>query len=367
MPLGEVVQILQAAIEASVYVAPTEPGLTVPELYEVGKRIGLKEGEIGDALPQVATLYFGRPNQRLLLPEQMWHFAGNLIFAEEPDLRNVAAFDFVVAQLNELVREVGAGRAKIDRSVMLDRAQAQSISRHDLEIAITLMLLSGQLTEDDGALRFRAAQGGERPLPSASRNQARVGHMRQPKPARTRVMSHVKDVIERRTDGRPKSAEPFGAFAERLEKLGYGHFRLWWSQTVAELGRTDSASSPLSALVLAAALVEGALTFVVRHAQSLGLGVFGSTDFTRDPRTWRIDDLVAGAARGGGAAILDLQTKNRADGLVCTRQRIHAGRMLSEFPAGVPDLRPEEAREAKTVAEQVVRRVLDWLERYPST
>jgi hypothetical protein len=39
--------------------------------------------------------------------------------------------------------------------------------------------------------------------------------------------------------------------------------------------------------------------------------------------------------------------------------------MLSEFPAGVPDLRPDEARDAKTTAELVVRRVLDWLERYP--
>jgi hypothetical protein len=70
-------------------------------------------------------------------------------------------------------------------------------------------------------------------------------------------MPHVRDVIERRMDGRPKSAEPLGAFAEQLEKLGYGHFRLWWNQTVAELGRTDPTSSPLSALVLAAALVEG--------------------------------------------------------------------------------------------------------------
>jgi hypothetical protein len=180
-------------------------------------------------------------------------------------------------------------------------------------------------------------------------------------------MPHVRDVIERRMDGRSKSAEPLGAFAEQLEKLGYGHFRLWWNQTVAELSRTDPTSSPLSALVLAAALVEGALTFVVKHAQGLGLSVFGSTDFTKNPKTWRIDDLVAGAARGGDAAILDFQTKNRADGLVQTRQRIHAGRMLSEFPQGIPDLRPEEARDAKAIAEQVVRRILDWLEKYPPT
>jgi hypothetical protein len=63
---------------------------------------------------------------------------------------------------------------------------------------------------------------------------------------------------------------------------------------------------------------------------------------------------------------LDRQTKNLADGLILTRQRIHAGRMLSEFPRGMPDLRPEEAREARAVAERVVRQVLDWLDRYPA-
>jgi hypothetical protein len=292
--------------------------------------------------------------------ERFWHMSGFLVFKEEPDHRNPAAFDFVFAQLNELTREVGARSAQLDRSIIVDRADANGIPQLDIQVAITLMVLSRQLDEKDGVLRFNG--GGERPLPSASRTQTGPSYA---KPARTRVWSHVKDVIERRADGRPQSTEPFSAFAEQLEKLGYGRFRLWWNQTVAELSRTDPNSSPLSALVLAAALVEGALTFVVKHARSLDLGVFGSTDFERDPRTWRIDDLVAGAARGGDAAILDMQSKTRAELLVRTRQRIHAGRMLSEFPAGVPDLRPDEARDARAVAELVVRCVLDWQARHP--
>jgi hypothetical protein len=104
---------------------------------------------------------------------------------------------------------------------------------------------------------------------------------------------------------------------------------------------------------------------VVKHARAAGLGVFLSKDFDRDPKSWKIDDLVASAASGSDTAILDLQTKNRAETLIKTRQRIHAGRMLSEFPAGVPDIRPEEARDAKATAEQVVRRVIDWLQRFP--
>ena len=155
------------------------------------------------------------------------------------------------------------------------------------------------------------------------------------------------------------------AFAEQLNKLNYAPFRLWWTQIVAELRRADVHSSPVSVSVLAAALVEAALTFVVKHAHALGLGVFRSSDFDRDPRTWKIDDLVASAASGSGSAILDSQTKNRAEALIRIRQRIHAGRMLSDFPAGVPDLRPEEARDAKTTAELVVRSVLDWLQKYP--
>ena len=47
------------------------------------------------------------------------------------------------------------------------------------------------------------------------------------------------------------------------------------------------------------------------------------------------------------------------------RQRIHAGRMLEEHPRGVPDLRPDEARESVETATAVVRRILDWLEAHP--
>jgi hypothetical protein len=40
--------------------------------------------------------------------------------------------------------------------------------------------------------------------------------------------------------------------------------------------------------------------------------------------------------------------------------------MLSDFPSGVvPDLRPEEVREAKATADLVVRRVIDWLQIFP--
>jgi hypothetical protein len=99
--------------------------------------------------------------------------------------------------------------------------------------------------------------------------------------------------------------------------------------------------------------------------RGLGLGVFGSKTFEQDSRSWQIQDLVGSAAAGRDAAILDEPTRQRANRLIQTRQRIHAGRMLSEFPGGLPDLKPEDARDAKETADQVVRRILEWLEKHP--
>ncbi len=356
----EVVKFIQEAIECSVYIAPKEPGLTFDEVLEIGKRIGLQAGEIGDSVQSAAKVFIGG---KRMLPTDSAMTLWAIYNPEDPDYRNFAAFDFVVSQLNDRVKAEGARNAQLDRSLVVERAIAQGIPQNDIEVAITMQVMCGQLTEKNGVLRF--PQGlGERGLPSATHQIHHRGHVVR-KDVRTRLYPHVKDVIERRTDGRPKYAEPLDAFADELDKLGYGAFRLWWKQTVAELRCGDVQSSPVSVSVLAAALVEGALTFVVKHARNRGLGVFQTNEFDRDAKTWKIDDLVRSAASGSDSAILDMQTKNRAETLIRTRHRIHAGRMLSDFPNGVPDIRPEEARDAKATADQVVRRVLDWLQKYP--
>ena len=283
---------------------------------------------------------------------------------QEPEYRNAEAFDFVFAQLSEAARAVGANAAAIDQSVIVERAVVAGISRRDIEVATTLLGLTNQIIIQDGRLRHNSGRSSpsrsSQPWPSLPQamNSARRG-------ARTQAYEIVRDIVERRADGRPKHAEPLDAFVEALGHLGYGHLRLWWMQVVSELRQTDPQLSPISVLVLAAALVEGALAFVVKHARARDLAVFQSKDFDGEPRSWRIDKLVTSAASGGDEAILDPATRHRADQLVLTRQRIHAGRMLSDFPRGLPDLRPEEAREARAVAEQVVRCVLDWLERFP--
>jgi hypothetical protein len=268
--------------------------------------------------------------------------------------------DLVFDELNLRLRSEGEARAEIERSVLVERAVAKRIQRHNIEVAITWLVMAKQLVEKDNMLRFAHRGATVRQLPSATRG---IHRHRDSKPHKARAYPLVKDVIARRVDGRPQHAEPLDAFAEELEKLGYRQFRMWWMQTVSELRQSNPSSTPVAVAVLAAALVEGALTFIVKHARANGQ--FQSRDYEREPRTWKIDDLVASAASGGPSAILDLQSKARAETLIRTRQRIHAGRMLSDYPAGPPDLRPDEARDAKSGADQVVRAVLDWLQKNP--
>jgi hypothetical protein len=354
----DLIVFLKTALECSVYVSPRDPGLMRDELFEIGRRAGYLDGEIGDALHHVTIAYFGE--SRLLPPPDetaSWVF----LFPETPEYRNFRAFDFIYNELNKLTRSEGANRAQIERDVLVERAVGTGIARNDIEVAITWLLMSKQLTSKDNALRF-PHQMVVQSLPS--QQLATHGSRIIRKPHRERAYPIVKDVVARRADGRPKHAEPLDAFAEELEKLGYKPFRLWWAQIVAELRQTNPSSTPVAACVLAAALVEGALTFVVKHARAKGH--FQSKDYEREPRSWRIDDLVASAAGGGPSAILDNATRARADALIRTRQRIHAGRMLSDYPAGPPDLRPDEARDAKATAELVVRAVLDWLQKNPA-
>ena len=179
-------------------------------------------------------------------------------------------------------------------------------------------------------------------------------------------MAIVREVIARRDDGRSVQADPLDAFPDTLTNLGLTRFRMWWTQTVAELRACDPNTMPTAAVVLAAALVEGALSFAVKPARDRGVGPLLSKDFDRPPRTWNIADLVTSAAAGGDAAILTPALKGQADLLVLARHRVHAGRLMADHPDRLPDLRPEEARAARVTAEHVARAVMDWLARYPA-
>lgn len=356
-------RFIVSALVSSVYVSPTAPGLTQQELEEVATKLGYMRGELNDALRANITLRYVGDR---LLPDPSMVNSWTVLRPETPEFRNFKALDFIWSEFKLQARAAGAAHARIEHSVVVERGHAKGLSRHDVEVAVTIGTLQGRLIEENGLLRATDSMLNRPNSPSQERDLPTVAHLDRSNTSIAAAYPVVKDVIERRTDGRLRHAEPLAAFGERLDSLGYGRFQLWWTQIVSEVSRADAQASPVSVLVLSAGLVEAALAFVVKHARDRNLPVFGSRDIEPDPKRWKIENLIAGAAYGGDEAILDDTTRRRAIALVTTRQRIHAGRLLSDHPSGpVPDLRPEEARDAKAVADLVVRAVLAWLERHP--
>lgn len=360
--LVKIQQFLSIALECSVYTAPTDPGLTYEELLEASRRAGFKAGETDDAFRIYQASFAQNERQRMLPTLHDAMMLCDFHQTQDPDFRSFDAFEFVLNAVRHEVQESGESKGRVERATLVQRGVDEGMKRQDLEVAITTYVLGEVLMEDGGLLGFQRGKA-RWALPS---DRLASGHRSSMAvPLRAEAYPIVTDIVARRTDGRPASAEPLTAFAEQLDRLGYGPFRMWWVQMVGEFERSNAEASPVTKCVLAAALVEGALTFVAKHARAANLGPMGSADFDRDPRSWRIDKLIDSAARGGPEAILDNNSKLRADTLARTRQRIHAGRMLEDFPGGPPDLRPEEARDARATAELVVRRILDWLQRHP--
>lgn len=356
-----VADFVKAALDCSVYLAPTDYGLTDAELVEIGRLAGFQAGELRDAYQSAAAP--GSFGEARYYPTRTIGWS-QFHFAEEPEFRNVAAFEFVCSQLKDIVRAQGKEHGTLDRQVVVARAVAKGLAELDVEAAIAIMLIDEHLVENDRVLRF--AKGRDlSPLPSEQIRERRSNRVKRDE-LREKAHGLVKDIIARRTDGRRLQSEPLDAFGEMLPGLGYERERLWWNQLVAELRRADPNLSAVCVAVLAASLVEASLVFIVRRARELGLRVFASKDFDGPYQQWRTANLVASAATGGEDAVLDNATRLRAEQLNRTRQRIHVARMLQDFPDGAADLRPEEAREAKSTADLVVRRVIDWVTKHPA-
>jgi hypothetical protein len=240
---------------------------------------------------------------------------------------------------------------------MVARADAAGLLRKDVEVVITTMILAGALEDQNGVVTYRQGKkwvGG--PCDPIGQPLAR--------PMLGKMIPLVRDLIARRTDARAHTAEPLPAFEEKLAALGHGNFRIWWRLMVSEQSRTDPQLTPTSSVVLSAALCEAALIFVVDRAKLRGTSM-QSKEFEKPPRQWRMDEIVR-AARNGQDPILKSNVADRCLELSRMRQRLHVSRLIdpTDNPPR-PDTRPEEAREARAVAELVVRQILEWLERNP--
>lgn len=354
-------QFIACAIEASLYVSPKSPGLSREEIQEAATRAGYRPGEISDALNHMGHISW---DKRLGVE---LHFGSDFLDQSEPDYRSPAAFEFVRVFFRNLALEVGEARAQADRNVIVAHGVAEGLKEHDLEVALTMLLVTQHLTRHaSGALQFigRKLQW---PLPSEQRADQGGRRHAQQRPQLEHAYGFVKDIIARRTDGRAPAAEPIKAFEQALTKLDCARFRMWWAQTAGELERTNAATSPMSMCVLSAALAEGALVLIVKRAQSLGLATMASKTFGQSPTSWKFDDLLSSAAAGGPDAIFDAKVRDRAIRLNGIRNRIHVGRLMAEQPTGpIPDTRPEEAREARETLDIILRRILDWLDAHPA-
>lgn len=356
----KIAKFIHTALECSIYLAPTECGLTNDELLEVGRREGLYPGEIGDAMRH-AGVTFGS-NSRIQPKKDP--FLENYFWRLESDFRNIHAFALICSELQDLTRKSGINSAKLDKATLIARAEAKGIPTNDIHAAIVIMSMAGQLNEKNGVLVASPGFGSFDPVKLQADGAKTPGSIIS-RPDHARIYEIVKDVIARRTDERPNFANALDAFGDELAKLGYKQFKTWWIMTVSELRRTDPNVSPTSMTVLSAAVVEGALTFLVRHVRTLNIGMFASDDFAGSQEKWKIDELIKRASGGFDHAILNQSMRLRAEMLVKARQRIHAGRMLADYQNGPPDLKPEEAREAMSTAELIVRCILDWLQKHP--
>lgn len=354
-------RFVRAALEASFYASPSEPGLTRDELVRLGSSFDKFEGEIGDAIRLLERRASFAWRGERIRPQIDLSKLSDFNYTFESDPRRWEAFEFVFTSLDEAARRFGRDRASVERSVLIEQGIAEGFTRQDMELAISGLLLDEHVEDVDGRVKI-TLRGSSWARPSVTFRQRQRHESRHPfGDWLTKLLVPVQDIVSRRTDGRPASVEPLGAFGERLDSLGHGSFKTWWALLVGELRTLEPSRNPTALTVLAAALAEAALSFVVARAQREGATL--SKNLDASPRNWKFEALAA-SAKSGQNPILDQQLYERCMRLNALRQRIHAGRLIEDSAAlPTPDLRPEEPREAKNTLEALVRCILDWLDR----
>jgi hypothetical protein len=342
-----------AAIEASLYEAPTAWGLTPDELVQAGRAVGFEEGELSDAVDNVLRAGHVEPStgtRRLRLASQVVHLLELMDFfvKREPEHRDTPSFQFIYDFFEDRARKLGRARALATRGELVAQGGASGLNGKSVQVAVEVLLLGGVLVQqDDTVLKFVESY----PSPKVQRAQHRT-------PTRRReelpgLHTAVRDILARRDDGRPSSSEPLDAFTSVVVKLGHQRFVTWWTHLREELGLAGPLQ-PTTAIVACAALAEGALTLVGSRARPNGLW----TGLDDHPRTWKLEGLVR-AAQSGTPSILKNAEGERCKALNVARQRIHAGRLL-EDPRLTVDWKPEEARDARQTLDMLLRRILDW-------
>lgn len=355
----DIESFLKGAVDATVFLAPRDIGLTFAELLEVAGRAGYREGQTRDAVNRVWRQQAW--GQSRFLPQYNGMAFSDFNFEWSPELRCIEAVEFAAGELRRIADEVTAAKASVARDVLVERAVQAGLSRETIESAIAGLLVDGIFEERDGLLR-RPPNRWVWPLPSEQLKHYPNGNRhRLDKAPLERAYPLVEDVVRRRNDGRAPKAEPLDAFEATLVGLAQQRFVAWWVQARSELRTLSDTQQPTATIVVAAAMAEAALSFVLRPAQSAGL--MSRTDVTK-PRSWRFEEMANGTKSGKQDVRSMLSDRARARCLELNelRQRIHVGFLVSSNAGPIPDVRPEQAREARQTLDMMLRDILEWLE-----
>jgi hypothetical protein len=357
---GLITDIAHHALEATIYLQPTDVGLSIDELVTVclAVQTDLFDKEVRTGIDTAYRAGNMEQCKRGLRLKARYDLGDDYLWEREPEYRNFAAIDHVFDSIRLRARQEGRDDVGVLAETILATGEGQGLTRHDLHVAIEwLRVMKTVQIAPDGLVTF--CRGSIHTQPRAYGGERRAARQKIPrKPTFVATYAAVKDTLARRTDGRPPAAEPLQAFGLLIGKLGHPSLATWWTQAVAEL----KASSVLPAAhgVLSWALCEAALIITLDAAERGGL----STGFTGERRRWAADRLVA--AKVVDDRLLPVPVAEAALRLNGIRQRIHVGRILDDpGKYSHSDTRPEEVREAIATVDKTVRAVLDWIERHP--
>jgi hypothetical protein len=351
---------IHCALEASIFQAPRDPGLSSSELQEVLRKLDFKEGEINDGVSDAWKLgkIQSTPDGRWFLDPNLLMWPMLLGYADDNYPANPKAVDFPISHLRKLQRDVGRDKARISRSDLVATAMRDGISQLDMEVAITLLEFGRFLRISSDIVELEPGRE-QYPLYSAMAKNSLALRRR---PVFDSLLPIVSDTIRRRQDGRLPSAEPLVSFESVLEKIGHKNFSVWWHSTTGELSTTNPLTSSKSYLLLSAAVCEAMLALVATLARDKGLSMLKPLE--NDPRKWKLVNLIEAACSGPKPIIADPPLRAGLMSLNSTRQQIHVGALLSQYKdqSIVPDVKQEDARLAKEYTDKLGRRLLDWFQ-----
>ena len=223
-PESEYSDLVKTALEASVYVAPLDHGLTMEELKKVAERFGRGAGPLLDTIRKLD--HVTNESGRWKLGRGTWHGHEFFMFGrwEPTDPRNFDALDLPLNELQRRWEVIGPDKECISREEAVSLGAAEGISTKDMNVAFELLLLAEWLVPGDGLSfkRGRVAGRDARPgkLVASFKKDSR------PRALLAKILPLVTSVIgERSSVNAPTSTNervgnvPKGAVVSEIQKV----------------------------------------------------------------------------------------------------------------------------------------------------